>query len=80
MVNKKRQEYNRMIIKIIAAAVENLPDQRFEQLLSNLNMEITSPTTESKDTFDYVLKSGVVRHINLGKEIEAIKVLYGKSK
>lgn len=54
-----RQELNRLIVAQLSEAVERLPDQRFGQLLTNLELNQISYYEESEETFNKLIKNEV---------------------
>lgn len=88
MSYKNRQDYNRALVKILSELVEECPNQRFTQLLNNINVvhdynpqpQAMNPKTlnvheESKDTFQRVLDSTMVQSYGVGK---TLRILFAK--
>ena len=53
---KKRQEYNYKCLDILKEMVENYPDWRFMQILSNIGIDEIDFYEESVDTFNKIKK------------------------
>jgi hypothetical protein len=53
---KKRQEYNYKCLDILKEMVENYPDWRFMQILSNTGIDEINFYEESVDTFNKIKK------------------------
>lgn len=85
MSYNKRQEFNRLLLKLLTEVVENNPDLRFSQILYNLDFDeynlsspgYVNPLEESEETFKRVLESPLASSIGFAK---TMRVLYGKGK
>jgi len=54
---KRRQEYNYKCLDILKEMVENYPDMRFMQILSNVGIDEIDFYEESVDTFNKIRKA-----------------------
>lgn len=85
MSYRKRQEFNRLLLKLLTEVVEHNPDLRFNQILYNLDIDAydvmgsgsLDPSEESEETFKRVLESPLASSVGFAK---TMRVLYGKTK
>jgi hypothetical protein len=85
MSYRKRQEFNRLLLKLLTEVVENNPDLRFNQILYNLDIDAydvmgsgsLDSSEESEETFKRVLESPLASSVGFAK---TMRVLYGRNK